>query len=71
MPAEVKPCDLAALIFSSQEIHLQLVDGPRVLFDRRSNLTQAVQVLTRGLTQVYDHKLTEIDVRFAERAYIK
>ncbi len=67
----VPPCDKQALRFSSQEIHAQLTDGPRVLFDRHSDLKQAVQALQRVLSEHTDKKLTSIDVRFGERVYVK
>lgn len=65
-------CDRDALRFASQEIHALLEEGPRVLFDRHGNLSQAVQALRRVLAEGQGAKKTvQIDVRFGERVYVK
>lgn len=66
-----KPCDLQALRFNSQEIHVQLKDGPRVLFDRHQDIRAAVATLKRVLTQPNIASARIIDVRFGERVYIQ
>lgn len=70
-PPAPLPCDLQALRFSSQEIHAQLKDGPRVLFDRHSNLEQAIQALQRVLAERGDTIPQSIDVRFGDRVYVR
>lgn len=66
-----RPCDREALRYSSPEIHAQLTDGPRVLFDRHSDLAQAVQALKRVLSERTDKVPRIIDVRFAGRVYVQ
>lgn len=70
VPAPI-PCDAEALRYSSQEIHAQLKEGPRVLFDRHSNLEQAVQALKRVLSERMDKLPKSIDVRFGDRVYVQ
>ncbi|MEK7537629.1 MAG: hypothetical protein AAB619_01495 [Patescibacteria group bacterium] len=65
------PCDREALRYGSPEIHAQLTDGPRVLFDRHSDLAQAVQALKRVLSERTDKVPRIIDVRFAGRVYVQ
>lgn len=69
-PAAVS-CDRPALRFGSQEIHLQLTNGPRVLFDRQSNLSQSVQALQRVLSERSHKTYKTIDVRFGDRVYVQ
>lgn len=64
-------CDRDVLRFSSQEIHVQLADGPRVLFDRQAKLNQSVQALKRVLSEKQEKTPTTIDVRFGDRVYIQ
>lgn len=64
-------CDREALRYSSQELHVQLKDGPRVLFDRHSNVVQAVQALKRILADKAPTANQTVDVRFGDRVYIK
>lgn len=63
------PCDINNLRFNSQEIHVQLKDGPQVYFDRHQDLHQAVLTLKRVLSQPNQAALHVIDVRFGERVY--
>lgn len=65
-------CDREALRYASQEIHVRLAeDGPRVLFDRHSNLKQAVQALQRVLSERTSKPYSSIDVRFGDRVYVQ
>lgn len=64
-------CDLRSLKYSSQEIHVQLTKGPRILFDRQNNMQQAVDALQRVLAQPNSGAYTSIDVRFGDRVYVK
>ncbi|MBI5466783.1 MAG: hypothetical protein HY975_01030 [Candidatus Kerfeldbacteria bacterium] len=66
-----RPCDLQELKYSSQEVHVQLQDGPRVLFDRHGDVAQAVQSLTKVLKQPQASPIHTIDVRFGERVYVQ
>ncbi len=66
-----KPCDLQALRFNSQEIHVQLKDGPRALFDRHQDIRAAVATLKRVLSQPSTTAIRIIDVRFGGRVYIQ
>lgn len=70
-PPVIPPCDLVLLRLHSQELHVQLKDGPRVLFDRHENLTHAVSTLQRLLSQPANAHVTYIDIRFEERVFIK
>jgi hypothetical protein len=70
-PIPVVSCDLAALRPTSQEIHAQLKDGPRVLFDRHENLPRAVETLGRILGEPQNAHVTYVDVRFEERVFVK
>jgi hypothetical protein len=65
------PCDAQALRYSSQEIHVQLTDGPRVLFDRQNDIPKAVATLQRVLTQAEAKSYQSIDVRFGDRVFVK
>lgn len=65
------PCDAQALRYSSQEVHVLLSEGPTALFDRHSNLEQAVQALQRVLSEPRATKPTRIDVRFGDRVYVQ
>lgn len=66
------PCDLVALRFGSQEIHVQLAeDGPRVLFDRHNDLQRAVGGLQRVLAERATKAYKTIDVRFGDRVYVQ
>lgn len=65
------PCDREALRYGSQEVHAQLDEGPRVLFDRHGDLGQAVQALQRVLAERANKTYTSIDVRFGDRVYVK
>lgn len=64
-------CDVTALRYASQEIHVQLKDGPRVLFDRHEDLGQAVQALQRVLSEHSGATYKTVDVRFGERVYVQ
>lgn len=66
-----RPCDQEALRYASQEIHAQLVEGPRVLFDRHADLKQAVQGLQRVLAERSTKVYKIIDVRFGDRVYVQ
>lgn len=68
---EAPPCDVLALRLSSQEIHVRLVDGPLVLFDRHQDLGLAVTTLQRLLTQPENRSAQYIDIRFQERVFIR
>lgn len=70
-PVVVENCDLTQAKYNTQEIHLQLVNGPRVLFDRQTNLANAVSALQRVLTSNAGTPIKQIDVRFPDRAYIE
>lgn len=71
VPAVTVPCDTAALRYGSQEIHVQLKDGPRVLFDRHEDLSQAVRALQRVLSERNGSTYRTVDVRFGERVYVQ
>lgn len=64
-------CDLAATHFSSQEIHIQLDQGPDVYFDRHEDLSQAVAALERVLTDGHTTAKRYIDLRFLPRVYVQ
>lgn len=66
-----RPCDLNDLKYSSQEVHVQLQDGPRVLFDRHSDIHQAVESLAKVLKQPQASAIHTVDVRFGERVYVQ
>lgn len=70
-PDEMPLCDLLALRQKSQEIHVQLKDGPLVLFDRHADLDSVVVTLKRLITDPANVNATYIDIRFEERAYIR
>lgn len=66
------PCDLSALHASSQELHVQLKDGPIVYFDRHQDLNQAADALQVVLTRPNPTPIkTYIDLRFLPRVYTK
>lgn len=65
------PCDVQELRYSSPEIHIQLKDGPRVLFDRHNDLQEAVNALQRVMSQPGAQSYKQVDVRFGDRVYVK
>lgn len=67
----VPTCDLAKLRQNAPEVHVQLADGPRILFDRRQDLVQAVGIVQRVLQAPENRQAQYIDVRFGERVYIR
>lgn len=69
--SNIIPCDPEALRRDSQELHVQLVKGPVVYFDRHENLSHAVQTLKELLGNADNMRASYIDLRFEERAYIK
>lgn len=65
------PCDLTALHRQSQEIHLKILKGPEVYFDRHEDLSAAVQRLQRVLAHPDTPITSYVDLRFGDHVYIK
>jgi hypothetical protein len=64
-------CNKDQIKLQSPEIDINLKDGPKVMFDRYTDLTKAVNVLTNVLAEKENAKATYIDIRFIERVYVK
>ncbi|MBI2984543.1 MAG: FtsQ-type POTRA domain-containing protein [Candidatus Kerfeldbacteria bacterium] len=70
-PQTTPDCDLPGLHFRSLELHAQLRDGPRLLFDRQQDLDQAVAIAQRVLLDPANRQANYIDIRFGERVYVR
>lgn len=67
----VEICDPELLRLGGPEIHVQLKDGPKLLFDRHQDLVAAVSTAQRVLQDPKNLQAKYIDLRFGERVYIQ
>lgn len=63
-------CDVAEARQASQELHVQIHQGPLVMFDRHEDLAEAVRTLKTLLGQSENQHAQYVDLRFEQRVYI-